>query len=540
MKTDSLGNPFTGVLFGSEARSKLATGAKIATDAVGCTLGPKGKTVLIQRSGAPLVLTKDGVTVSKSINLSDPVMRMGAELLREAASRTNDAAGDGTTTATVLAYAMIKEGMKLLATGQSQQKLCRGIELAQQKIDEYLQVAAVPVKTVDEVVQVATVSANGDSKLGTLIADAFGRVGREGIVTVEDAKGTATTLDVVEGMQFDRGYLSPYFVTNTDRMHTVYVDCRVLVTDKKLSDLRELIPILERVVGSAHPLLIIADDIDGDALQGLVLNRVKASLPVVCVKAPGFGQHKEELLGDICTLVGATMVSSKTGVSLSQLRLEELGVCKRVTVDAKSTTLVTDGSTATTVKARVTDLQLQLSDVTLSEDESEKLRRRIAALAGGVAVIRVGGATEIEMVERRYRIEDALNATRAASVDGIVPGGGAALFEAAKHIDLSDVTDDEVKAGANIVRRACSAPLETIVENAGLNSSVVMDELKRAWEHMSGKLGYDATNGRVVDMFEAGIIDPARVTRVALRNAASVASAFVSLDAVVFNESEDK
>ena len=530
----------TSVIFASEARRKLFEGLEIAAEAVSCTLGPRGKTVLIQTEGSAPIVSKDGVTVSKSIRLKEPIKRMGAELIREAASRTNEVAGDGTTTSTVLTHSMVKEGLKLLEAGYSATLLCHGIEKATSAIIASLKLNAKQLTTSAEIAQVGTISANGDVLIGTLIAQAMDKVGRDGIITVEDAKGMATSLDVVEGMQFDRGYMSPYFVTDNERMRVLYADCYVLVTDKKLSTLRELIPILEQVSQARVPLLIIADDIEGEALQGLVLNRVKSSLSIVAIKAPGYGKHKDELLKDMCVLVGAKLVSSSTGLSFDKLTIADLGKCKKVVVDAKMTTLVGSGATKSAIDEHVAGLRLQLEDVTLNAEDITKLKMRVAKLASGVAVIRVGGSTEVEMIERRYRIEDALNATKAAAEEGIVPGGGMALLLAAEAIKgsfdtLNGSYGKGELVGASIVIKACFAPLRRIVENTGKSSDVVINELERL--SSSGVfVGYNAATGVYEDLVEAGVIDPIKVTRVALENAASVAVTFLSLDAVVCNE----
>lgn len=524
----------TKVLFSSEARKRLYEGLSVAAEAVSCTLGPKGKTVLIQQNGATPIVTKDGVTVSKAIRLKDPVQRMGAELIREAAGRTNEVAGDGTTTATVLTHALVREGLKLLEAGYSPTLLCRGIERAANQVAESLKSGAKQLTTSEEVAQVGTISANGDANIGSLIAQAMDKVGRDGIITVEDAKGMATTLEVVEGMQFERGYLSPYFVTNPERMVTIYQEALVLVTDKKLTTLRELIPILEQIVQAQRPLLIIAEDVEGEALQGLVLNRVKSNLPVVAIKAPGYAQHRDELLRDICVLTGATLVSSATGTSLDKLNIKQLGQCKKVVIDAKTSTLVGTGATKDAVDKHVNELRVQLEDVTLGQDDVTKLKTRVAKLASGVAVIKVGGATEVEMTERKYRIEDALNATRAAAEEGVVPGGGMALFTAVQNVKGSlakpGIDRDEV-AGIECVIDACLAPLKRIVSNAGQNSGVVIDTL-----HRTPGAGYNAATGAYEDLVAAGVIDPVKVTRSALQHAASVAVTFLSLDAVVADD----
>jgi chaperonin GroEL len=524
------------VLFSTEARKKLYQGLKIAADAVGCTLGPNGKTVLIQNGeGAPIV-TKDGVTVSKSIKLNDPVEMMGAQLLREAASQTNDTAGDGTTTSTVLTHAFVKGGLSLLDAGYNPKKLCEGIDIAVKSVTDSILKQASSVETFNEIVQIGTISANGDVKIGELLAAAMEKVGRDGIITVEDAKGMSTTLEVVDGMQFDRGYLSPYFVTSNEKMQASYTDPYVLVTDKKLSIMKDLIPILESVVGSRKPLLIIADDVEGEALQGLVLNRVKSQLPVIAIKAPGFGSSREEYLSDICTLTGAKLVSSSTGVLLEKIKLSELGVAKKVVIDAKSTTIVGCSDKKDAIESYVEDLRSRLSDVTASTNELLNLRSRIARLASGVAVIKVGGATEMEMIERKYRIEDALHATRAAAEEGIVPGGGSALFTAAlkaRDVVLSNSNlDRDTLAGIEMVLKACNEPLRKIAFNGGKSPDVIEEEMrKKAPEGF----GYDAAAGKFTNLVAAGIIDPVKVTRMALKNSSSVAKLFLTLDAVLIN-----
>ncbi len=537
----------TQIIFSGPARRKLFEGIKVASDAVGCTLGPKGKTVLIQRTGQTPLVTKDGVTVSKAIKLKDPVQRMGAELIREAASQTNDSAGDGTTTATVLTAALVEGGLKLVEAGYSPLLVCRGIEQGAKLVGDMLVHGAKKVETSAEIAQVGTISANGDAEIGKLIAAAMDKVGRDGIITVEDAKGLATTMDVAEGMQFDRGYLSPYFVTDAERMRAVYENAYVLVTDGKLSQLKDLLAILGAVQQTQRGLLIIAEDVEGDAMTALVINRVKGSLPVVAVKAPGYGQHRNELLQDICKLTGAHLVSAATGLKVDAMKLEDLGQCKKFVTDAKQTTIVATGHTKAGVDKHVAELRTQLEDVTLGDDEKNKLRIRIAKLASGVAVMRVGGATEVEMVERKFRIEDALNATKAAAEEGIVPGGGQALFVCSRV--LKDETDQrtdlerDVKAGIEVVVTACQAPFRRIVDNSGESSDVVINELKHMENGpgLEGKqLGYNAATGQYVDLVQAGIIDPVKVTRSALKNAVSVATTFLTLDAVVYDEAAEK
>lgn len=527
----------TKISFSEDARKELFEGLKIAAQAVGCTMGPRGKTVLIQREGEAPLVTKDGVTVSRSIRLKDPLRRMGAELIREAASRTNDVAGDGTTTATVLTHALVAEGLKLAAAGHSALGLRRGIELGVQRVIEHLRSSAKVLSTREEIAQVATISANGDAVIGDLIARAMDAVGKDGIITVEDAKGMTTALDVVEGMQFDRGYLSPYFVTNQDKMHALYHDARILVTDKKISSVKELIPVLESVHKAQGALLIIAEDVEGEALQGLVLNRLKSNLKVVAIKAPGYGSFRDDLLRDICKLTGAKLVSASTGTTLEKSGDEVLGKCAKFVVDAKSTTIVGTGATKAAIEEHVATLRSQLADVTLTVDDVTRLKTRIAKLASGVAIVKVGGATEIEMIERKYRIEDALNATRAAAEEGIVPGGGMALVRAGMECSFDDASEDTAR-GLRIVKSACDAPLKQILENCGKSPSAIIgcyikDGAKDGQICGYDAGGYDAANDRFCDMYEAGIIDPVKVTTRALEHAASVACTFLSLDAVI-------
>ena len=529
----------TQIIFASDARKQLYAGMKIAAEAVGCTLGPRGRTVLIQRQGQSPIVTKDGVSVSKSIRLKDPVKRMGAELIREAANQTNEVAGDGTTTATVLTAALVEAGLRLVEAGYSPLNVCRGIEKGAALVSDMLVNGAKKVITSDEIAQVGTISANGDATIGHLIASAMDKVGRDGIITVEDAKGMSTTMDVAEGMQFERGYLSPYFVTDAERMRAVHENAFVLVTDRKLSSLKELIPLLEQVVRTQAPLLIIAEDVEGEAITGLVLNRVKSGLPVVAIKAPGYGIHRSELLGDICALTGATLVSAATGLTVEKLTIQHLGRCKKFVTDSKSTTIVGTGQTKDVVEKHVSELRTQLDDVTLSEEEKTKLKLRIAKLASGVAVIRVGGATEVEMVERKYRIEDALNATRAAAEEGIVPGGGSALYSCSKVLlsaSKEENIDREVLAGIEALASAIQAPLRRIVSNTGTVPDVVLAELNRL-ANTGIELGYNAANGSYEDLIAAGVVDPVKVTRSALKNAVSVATTFLTLDAVIFDES---
>jgi chaperonin GroEL len=526
----------SGIVFSKDARKKLYNGLRLAAEAVGCTLGPNGKTVLIRNGSNSPIITKDGVTVSKSIKLSDPLEMMGAQLLREAASQTNDVAGDGTTTSTVLTHALVKEGMKLLDAGYNAQKICAGLDIASKEIIEQITSLSHPVDSSSKIMQIGTISANGDSKIGEMISFAMEKVGRDGIITVEDAKGISTSLDVVDGMQFDRGYLSPYFVTNNEKMHASYNDVYVLVTDKKISFLKDMIPVLESVMNTRKPLLIIADDVEGEALQGLVLNRVKSQLPVVAIKAPGFGPSRDDYLSDICVLTGAKLISSSTGLSLDKTTIKDLGTTKKIVVDAKSTTIVGIEANRTAVDEHIKDLRTRMEDVTLNVPEMTNLKLRIAKLASGVAVIKVGGATEIEMIERKYRIEDALHATRAAAEDGIVAGGGAALFYASLKASenlIETNLDRDTLAGIDIVLRACRAPLRKIAQNSDKSPDVIEEEMKR---NKTNGIGYDAANDKFVDLIEAGIIDPAKVTKTAVKNSSSVAKLFLTLDAVILND----
>ena len=535
--------PRTRVIFSNEARKSLFKGLELVAEAVSCTLGPKGKTVLIQNGETAPIVTKDGVTVSKSIKFKDPIARMGAQLIKEAASQTNDTAGDGTTTSTVLTHAMVKSGLKLLEAGYSSKQLCEGIEKATITVSNMLLEASKRLTTSEEIAQIATVSANGDETIGKLIADAMGKVGHDGIVTVEEAKGTNTLLDVVEGMQFERGYLSPYFVNNSEKMHASYTDAKVLLADHKINSMRDLLPVLEKIAQQRCPLLIIAEDVEGEALQALVLNKVNGSLPVVAIRAPGYGSHKEDLLRDISVLTGAKISSSSTGNKVSQFTLSDLGNLKRFVVDAKTTTLVAGGATKEAVAKHALELKTQLQDITLTAEEIIKLKTRIAKLSNGVALVKVGGATEMEMIERKYRIEDALHATRAAMEEGIVPGGGTALFKIWHSLN-SELKDKTIDPGERIVLDACIAPIRRITTNAGVSPDVVVNELsqpKKIGDKLfaPGEFGYNAADDTYNDMVKIGVIDPVKVTRTALKNAASVATTFLSLDAVIVEDEDD-
>lgn len=537
MMNDSLENSLvTTVVFRDDARKCLLSGMKIAAEAIGCTLGPSGKTVLIQKAdGAPIV-TKDGVTVSKSIKLKNKLQRMGSELIKEAASRTNDVAGDGTTTSSILTYALVREGMKVLGNGYAVAKLNVGMRLGADFIVSYLaQNLARQIDTTNEIQQVATVSANGDINIGNLISQAMDRVGKNGVITVEDAKGMSTSLEVVEGMQFDRGYLSPYFVNNTEKMHASYENCRILITDKKLNSFNELIPLLEQALRIQQPLLIVADDVDNEALQALVMNRVKGNMPVVAIKAPSYGINKDNVLNDMCVMTGTKLVSSKTGLTLKDVKFEQLGACKRVVVTQKSTVIVGAAGKKDEISSRIDELDSQLSDVTLSAEEILLLRNRIANMTNGIAVIHVGGATELEMIERKYRIEDALHATRAAAEEGIVVGGGMALLRASMALcdTLGAQSDGDIRSGMEIVVRACREPFKAIIRNTGVHPDIVLNDLID-----DINFGYNAATGKHVNMWSEGIIDPVKVTRLAVQNATSVAMTFLTLDAAIFEDDD--
>ena len=516
------------VNFGSDARDRMLRGVNILANAVKVTLGPKGRNVVIEKSfGAPRT-TKDGVTVAKEIELEDKFENMGAQLLREVASKTNDAAGDGTTTATVLAQAIVHEGMKRVAAGMNPMDLKRGIDKAVTEVVKDIKAKAKKVSGSGEIAQVGTISANGESDIGAMIAKAMEKVGNEGVITVEEAKSLETELDVVEGMQFDRGYVSPYFITNADKMTTELDEPLVLLFEKKLSSLQPMLPVLEAVVQSGRPLLIIAEDVEGEALATLVVNKLRGGLKVAAVKAPGFGDRRKAMLEDIAILTGGTVISEDLGIKLENVSLNDLGKAKRVSITKDDTTIVDGAGDKTSIEARVAQIRRQIDD-TSSDYDREKLQERLAKLAGGVAVIKVGGATEVEVKERKDRVDDALNATRAAVEEGIVPGGGVALLRASKFIDVKGVNDDE-NAGIEIVRKALQAPLRQIAENAGVDGSVVVGKIL---ESGSASFGFNAQTEQYVDMVEAGIIDPVKVVRTALQDAASVASLIITTEAAV-------
>ncbi len=523
------------VKFGAEARAKMMTGVDVLANAVKVTLGPKGRNVVIEKSfGAPRT-TKDGVTVAKEIELSDKLENMGAQMVREVASKANDVAGDGTTTATVLAQAIVREGMKRVAAGMNPMDLKRGIEKAAAEVVRDLAHKSKKVKTNDEIAQVGTISANGDKAVGAMIAEAMEKVGNEGVITVEEAKSLDTELDVVEGMQFDRGYLSPYFITNPDKMIAELDDPMILLHESKLSSLQPMLPILESVVQSQKPLLIIAEDVDGEALATLVVNKLRGGLKIAAVKAPGFGDRRKAMLQDLAVLTGGQVISEDLGIKLENVSMDMLGTAKRVNITKDDTTVVDGSGKKKDIEARVAQIRRQIED-TSSDYDREKLQERLAKLAGGVAVIKVGGATEIEVKERKDRVDDALNATRAAVEEGIVPGGGSALLRAAQNIDVKGENDDE-QAGIDIVRKALEAPIRQISENAGVEGSVVVNTVLNS----KGKaFGFNAQTEQYGDLVEMGIIDPAKVVRSALQNASSVAALLITTEAAIAEAPKDE
>jgi chaperonin GroEL len=517
------------VKFGAEAREKMLRGIDILADAVQVTLGPKGRNVVIDKSyGAPRT-TKDGVAVAKEIELADKFENMGAQMVREVASKTNDIAGDGTTTATVLARAIVREGSKSVAAGMNPMDLKRGIEKAVEAVVADLKKRSKKVKSNDEIGQVGTISANGDREVGNMIAEAMAKVGNEGVITVEEAKGLVTELDVVEGMQFDRGYSSPYFVTNAEKMLAELDDALILIHEKKLTSLQPMLPVLEAVVQSGRPLLIIAEEIDGEALATLVVNKLRGGLKVAAVKAPGFGDRRKAMLEDIAVVTGGQVISEDLGIKLENVKLEMLGSAKKVRVDKDNTTIIDGAGKKADIQSRVAQIKAQIEETT-SDYDKEKLQERVAKLAGGVAVIRVGGATEVEVKERKDRVDDALNATKAAVEEGIVPGGGTALLYASKVLkDLVGDNEDQTQ-GIAIVRRAIQYPIRVIVHNAGQEASIIVGKLM---EQKSNTYGYDAQGEKFVDFVEAGIVDPTKVVRVALQNAASVAGLLITTEAMI-------
>ncbi len=524
------------IRFGSDARDEMIKGVIKLADAVSVTLGPKGRNVVIKKSfGAPQI-TKDGVTVAKSIELTEPFQDMGAQLIREVASKTNDLAGDGTTTATVLARAIIVEGNKAVAAGMNPMDLKRGIDLAVSKVVEFLQKQSKAISSSEEISQVGTISANGEKEIGEMIASAMKKVGNEGVITVEEAKSLASELDVVEGMQFDRGYLSPYFVTNSEKMVTELDNPFILLHDKKLSGLQSLLPVLEGVVQSGRPLLIIAEDVEGEALATLVVNKLRGGLKVAAVKAPGFGDRRKAMLEDIAILTGGEVVSEDVGIKLENVTLNMLGTAKKVRITKDDTTIINGNGKKGDIDARCAQIRAQIED-TSSDYDKEKLQERLAKLSGGVAVIRVGGATETEVKERRDRVDDALHATRAAVQEGIVAGGGRALLFATSVLANLKGENTDQNTGIDIIRRALQAPVRKITENAGYDGAVIAGKLL---ESKDANHGFNAQTGEYVDMIKAGIIDPTKVVRTALQDAASVASLLITTEAMVADKPEPK
>jgi chaperonin GroEL len=524
------------VKFDTDARDRMLRGVNILADAVKVTLGPKGRNVVIDKSfGAPRI-TKDGVTVAKEIELSDKFENMGAQMVKEVASRTNDEAGDGTTTATVLAQAIIKDGMKAVAAGMNPMDLKRGIDLATSKVVAAIKAAARPVSDSAEVAQVGTISANGEAEIGRQIADAMQKVGNEGVITVEENKGLETETEVVEGMQFDRGYLSPYFVTNADKMIVDVEDVLILLHEKKLSSLQPMVPLLEAVIQSQKPLLIISEDVEGEALATLVVNKLRGGLKIAAVKAPGFGDRRKAMLQDIAILTGGQVISDDLGMKLENVGIDMLGRAKKVTITKDNTTIIDGAGDKAEIQARVAQIRQQIEDTT-SDYDKEKLQERVAKLAGGVAVIRVGGMTEIEVKERKDRVDDALNATRAAVQEGIVVGGGVALMQAASSLDGLVGANSDQNAGIAIVRRALEAPLRQIAQNAGVDGAVVAGKVR---ESKDKTFGFNAQTEEYGDMFKFGVIDPAKVVRIALEDAASVASLLITTEAMIADRPADK
>ncbi|MCE5975170.1 chaperonin GroEL [Sinirhodobacter sp. WL0062] len=524
------------VKFSTDARDRMLKGVNILADAVKVTLGPKGRNVVIEKSfGAPRI-TKDGVSVAKEIELSDKFENMGAQMVKEVASRTNDEAGDGTTTATVLAQAIVREGMKAVAAGMNPMDLKRGIDLATAKVVEAIKAAARPVKDSDEVAQVGTISANGEATIGRFIADAMQKVGNEGVITVEENKGMETEVEVVEGMQFDRGYLSPYFVTNPDKMIADLEDCYILLHEKKLSSLQPMVPLLEAVIQSQKPLLIIAEDVEGEALATLVVNKLRGGLKIAAVKAPGFGDRRKAMLQDIAILTGGQVISEDLGMKLENVGIDMLGRAKKIAISKENTTIVDGAGDKAEIEARVAQIRTQIEETT-SDYDREKLQERVAKLAGGVAVIRVGGMTEVEVKERKDRVDDALNATRAAVQEGIVVGGGVALVQAGKQLDGLKGANGDQEAGIAIVKRALEAPMRQIAENAGVDGAVVAGKVR---ESSDLAFGFNAQTEEYGDMFKFGVIDPAKVTRTALEDAASVAGLLVTTECMIAEKPEPK
>jgi chaperonin GroEL len=520
--------------YDEDARKSILNGVNTLADAVKITLGPKGRNVILARSyGAPTV-TKDGVTVAKEIELSDKFENMGAQMVKEVASKTSDVAGDGTTTATILAQAIFREGAKSVAAGSNPMDVKRGIDKAVDVVVKELKKMSKPTKDAKEIAQVGTISANNDEAIGAIIAEAMEKVGKEGVITVEEAKGLETELEIVEGMQFDRGYLSPYFVTNAEKMEVELEDCLILIYEKKISSMKDLLPILEQIAKMGRPLLIISEDIEGEALATLVVNKIRGTLHVAAVKAPGFGDRRKAMLEDIAILTGGKMISEEMGLKLENTKIEDLGRAKRITIDKDNTTIIDGAGSHVSIEGRVKQLRAQVEETT-SDYDREKLQERLAKLVGGVAVIKVGAATETEMKEKKARVEDALNATRAAVEEGIVPGGGVAYLRALPALDKMKLEGDE-EVGVRIVKKALEEPLKMIANNAGMEGSIVVEKVK----DKKGAYGFNARTDKYEDMISAGVIDPTKVTRFALQNAASVASLMLTTQCMVADKPEEK
>src|SRR5688572_27100644 len=516
------------VKFSTDARDKMLRGVNILANAVKVTLGPKGRNVVIDKSYGSPRITKDGVTVAKEIELDDRFENMGAQMLRAVASKTNDIAGDGTTTATVLGQAIVNEGVKLVAAGMNPMDLKRGIDLAVVEVVANLASQATRISSSAEIAQVGTISANGDKSIGTMIAEAMQKVGNDGVITVEEAKTTETELEVVEGMQFDRGYLSPYFVTNAEKMTALLDEPLILLHEKKLSNLQALLPVLEAVVQAGRPLLIVSEDVEGEALATLVVNRLRGGLKVAAVKAPGFGDRRKAMLEDIAVLTGGSVISEELGIKLENVTLDMLGTAKKVEITKDTTTVISGAGSKDDIQGRIAQIKAQIEETT-SDYDKEKLQERLAKLAGGVAVIKVGGATEIEVKDRKDRVDDALNATRAAVEEGVVPGGGVALLRAKKAVDALKSDNADIQAGIKVVSKALESPIRQIAENSGVEGSIVVGRVLEK----SGNFGFDAQKEEYVDMVQAGIIDPTKVVRVALQDAASVAALLITTEAMV-------
>jgi chaperonin GroEL len=522
------------IRFSEEARGRVLRGVNLLADAVTVTLGPKGRNVVLEKSWGSPTITKDGVTVAKEIQLEDKFENMGAQMVKEVASKTSDIAGDGTTTATVLSRAIFSEGLKLVAAGHDPMSIKRGIDKAVAKVVDELKSMSKPTRDRDEIAQVGTISANNDKAIGAILAEAMDKVGKEGVITVEEAKGLETTLDLVEGMRFDRGYLSPYFVTDPERMECVYDDVYLLIHEKKISSMKDLLPILENVAKTSKPLLIIAEDLEGEALATLVVNKIRGTLKVVAVKAPGFGDRRKAMLEDIAILTDGKMIAEELGIKLENIALKDLGRAKRVIIDKDNTTIVEGAGKKSAIEGRITQIRAQIEETT-SDYDREKLQERLAKLAGGVAVVKVGAATEVEMKEKKARVEDALHATRAAVEEGIVPGGGVALIRTSVGLGSMRVSEDE-KVGVRIIQKALEEPLRWIANNAGADGAVVLDKVMNG----KGAFGFNAATEEYEDLVKAGIVDPTKVVRTALQNAASVAGLMITTEAMIADKPEKK